>query len=87
MGDPNPQVECKLGTIVPTIRLCEQTEFAVLVHGELCIECLQKLPHEWSSGDRRGRVVGAEAEAGINGLVYVKHVGEIIPTMRVQQGS
>ena len=87
MEDQNPQVGCKLRTIVPTIRFCEQTEIAVLVRGELCVECLQKCPHERCSGDRRSRVVGAEAEPGTNGLVYVEHVGKIIPTMRVQFGS
>ena len=87
MEGPNPQVECKFGTIVPTVRLCEQTKIAVLVRGELCVECLQKLPHEWRRGLSRSCVVGAVAEAGTDGLVHVEHVGEIIPTMRVQLGS
>ncbi len=87
MEGPNPQVECKLGAVVPTVRLGEQTEIAVLIGGELCVECLHKLPHEWCSCDRRICIVGAEAEAGTNGLVDVEHVGEIIPTIRVQHGS
>ena len=86
-GGLNLQVECKLGTVVPTIRFCEQTEFAILVIRELCVECLKKLPHKWSGSDRRGHVVGAEAETGTNGLVYVEHIGVIIPTMGIQYGS
>ena len=84
---PNPQVERKLGAVMPTVGLGEQTEVVVLVSGELCVECLQKLPDERRSGDRRGRAVGTEAEASTDGLVNVEHVGEIIKTVRVQHGS
>lgn len=86
MEGSNPQVQCKLGTIVPAVRLCEQTEIAVLVRGEMCVERLQKLPHEWCSGDCRVRVLGTIAKAGTNGLVHVEHVGVIVPTMTVQHG-
>ncbi len=84
---PNPQVERKLGAVVSAVGLGEQTKIVVLVGGELCVECLQKLPDERRSGDRGGRTVGAEAEAGTDGLVNVEHVGETIPTVRVQHGS
>jgi hypothetical protein len=87
MDSTNPQVECKLRTVMSPIRLGEQTEIAVLILGKLCVECLQKLPYERCSGDRRVRVIRAEAEASTNGLVYVEHVGVVIPTMRVRHGG
>lgn len=87
MEGANPQVECELGAVVPTIRLCEQTKIVVLVLGEQCVESLQKLPHKWCSGDRRVCIISAEAEAGANGLVYVENVGVLIPTMRIQRGN
>jgi hypothetical protein len=37
---PNPQVERKLGTVVPTVGLSEQSKIVVLVGGELGIERL-----------------------------------------------
>ena len=53
------------------IRLREETEIAVLVLGELGIECLQKLPYKRCGGDRRINVIGAKAEASTDGLVYI----------------
>ena len=84
---PNPQVGRKLGAIVPTVGLSEQSKIVVLVVGESGVECLQKLPDIWCGGDSRGRTVGAVTEAGADRLVNVEHVGEIIPTVRVQHGS
>ena len=72
---------------MPTVGLSEQSKIAVLVVGELGVECLQKLPDVRCGIDSRGHAVGAEAEAGADRLVNVEHVGEIIPTVRVQYGS
>ena len=72
---------------MPTVRLSEQSKIAVLVAGELCVECLQKNPDVRCGAFRcRGHIINAEAEAGANGLVNVEHVGKIIPTVRVQHG-
>ena len=84
---PNPQVVRELGAVVTTVGLSEQSKIVVLVVGELGIECLQKLPDVWCGGDSRGHGVGAVTEAGADRLVNVEHVGEIIPTVRVQHGS
>lgn len=71
MDDTNTQVECKLRTVMSPIRLRKETEIAVLVFWELGVECLQELPYKRCGGDRRIRVIGSEAEASTNGLVYV----------------
>ena len=81
------QVGRKLGAVVPTVGLGEQSKIVVLIGGELCVECLQKLPDIRCGGDSRGHAVGTVAEAGADRLVNVEHVGVIIPTVRVQYGS
>jgi hypothetical protein len=86
--EPSPQVGRKVGAVVPTIGLSEQCKFAVLVIGEVCVECLHKRPYDLCSFGRRVRIIlVAVAEAGADRLVNVKHVGVIIPTVRVQLGS
>ena len=72
---------------MPTIGLSEQTKIAVLIAGELGVECLQKLPDVWCGIDRQDHTVGAIAEAGADSLVNVERLGEIIPTVRGQHGS
>jgi hypothetical protein len=83
---PDPQVGPKFGAVVPTVGLSNDCKIAVPVIGEMCVECLHKRPYDLCSFGRRLCTLVAVAEAGADRLVNVKHVGVIIPTVRIQHG-
>jgi len=71
---------------VSTVGFGEQTEIAIFVGGKRVEKGLEELPYV-----RLGRIsrvyvesTVADTEAGVKGLVEVKHVGDIVPTVLVR---
>jgi hypothetical protein len=66
------KVEGKLGTVVATVRLGEETKIAVFVLRELGVKCLKEIPDPWGCGEGRGGIVSTVTETSANGLINVK---------------
>jgi hypothetical protein len=71
---------------VPTVGFGEQAEIVVFVVGKRSEKGLEELPYV-----RLGRIsrvyvesTVADTEAGVKGLVEVKHVGDVVPTVLVR---
>lgn len=78
------QVLCKSGSIVPTVGFGEQAEIAIFVDGKRIEKGLEELPYVRLGHPSRVYVESTDTEAGAKGLVEVKHVGEIVPTVLVR---
>ena len=72
---------------MPTVTFGEDSKVAVLVLGELRIECLQKLPDKWGRCDGGCDLVIAVGETGADWLVDIEHVCKRVEGVRVQRGS
>lgn len=80
------QILCKSRSIVSTVGFGEQTEIAVLVIGKRVEKGLEKLPYVLLGRISRVHVESTitKTEADVKGLVEVKHVGNIVPTVLVR---
>jgi hypothetical protein len=71
---------------VPTVGFGEQAEIAIFVEGKRIVKGLEELPYVRLGRPSRVYVEStvADTEAGAKGLVEVKHVGDVVPTVHVR---
>ena len=81
----NSQVVHKDRDILSTVGLGEQAEIAVVVVGERMVEGLEEAPYVRLGRLGRVYVKIASTVADVKGLVEVKHVGDIVPTVLVRR--
>ena len=80
------QVLRKSRSIVPTVGFGEQSEIAVVVDRKRMEKCLEELPYVLLGRISRVYVESTvtSTEADVKGLIEVKHVGNIVPTVVVR---